>query len=136
LYWENTIRIDYTVRSSLYLEVKVHEISQSSISMKTYQSLQCYRLLRTILVSAYILCCLYITRSQLQKLKQSSTESTDRKKYVDLTLEISVNYQTGNLQSIYQFLNMERYAKTLTHLLYSYVVIHISWGWFLGLVLS
>ena len=62
--------------------------------------------------NTYMLCYLCITWLQLQKLKQGLTESTDQKKYVNLTLEISINsmktiinYQIREVQSIYQFFN-------------------------------
>jgi len=66
-------------------------VSWSLISIKTYQSPQYCRLSRMILALAYMLYYLHAAWLQFQRLKQSSIKSTDRKKYVNLTLDISIN---------------------------------------------
>ena len=82
------------VRHSSHLDAKVCRISQSSINMKTYQSLWYCRLTRITLASTALSVYCLITTSDIET--KFDKESTDERKCVNLTLKISVNscYET------------------------------------------
>jgi len=70
------VKVDYSIANILvrYLKAKFCRVSQSSISIKIYQSLQYCKLFKIALALAYVLYYLCIAWLQLQRLKWSLIE--------------------------------------------------------------